>query len=90
MTLMVPPDHIWNRYCMVPHIYFMIQMVPHTLYGMGILWSLFNLYGTSIKWSPHMYVWSLPHVKCLPVLYDAYGLHTLYEIGIVWSPTCTI
>ena len=25
--------------CMVPHMYYMTLMVPHTLYGIGILWS---------------------------------------------------
>ena len=41
---MVPPYLIWNRYCMVPHMWsvfmsYMTLMVPHTLYGRGIIWS---------------------------------------------------
>ena len=35
-------------------------MVPLTLYGTGIVWSLTCIYGA-------------PHVKCLHVLYDSYG-----------------
>ena len=27
-----------------------------------------------------------PHVKCLHVIYNSYGPHTLYGIGILWSP----
>ena len=44
------------------------------------LWSTHTLYGTGI--------WSLPHVKCLHVLYDLQSPHTLYGIGIIWYPTC--
>ena len=69
---------IWNRYhmvpphvCMVPPHVLYDSYGPHTLYGIGILWSLLTSYGTAIVWSPHMYVWS-PHVKCLHVLYDSY------------------
>ena len=44
-----PPYLICNRHCMIPHMYIvslhmynmksMALMVPHTLYGIGILWS---------------------------------------------------
>ena len=57
-----------------------------------------TLYGTGIVWSPHMYIWFLPHVKYLHVLYDSYGPPyliwnryvmvplTLYGTCIVRSP----
>ena len=75
-------------------MFYMSPMVPHTLYEIGIIWSPtctygpHTLYGIGIIWPPHVHM--VPHVKCLQVLYDSYGLpHTLYGIGIIWSPTCT-
>ena len=40
---------------------YMTIMVPHILYGIGLLWSPLTLYGTGIVWSLHMYIWS-PHM----------------------------
>ena len=66
---------IWSPTYMYgsPNMYYMSLMVPHTLYGICILWSPLTSYGTGIIWFPHIYIWSLPHVKCLHVWYDSYG-----------------
>ena len=83
MTLMVPPYLIWNRYHMVPHMWsvfmsYMTHMVPHTLYGIAILWSPLTLYGTGIVWPPH--------VKCLHILYDSYGPPVPYMEQVSYGP----
>ena len=74
-----PPYLIWNRYHMVPqhvhmvpHMYFMTLMAPHTLYGIGILWSPLPYMEQVLYDSPHVHMFP-PHVKCLHVLYDSYG-----------------
>ena len=85
---MVPTYLIWNRYL----------IVPLTLYGTGIIWCphmyvwfphMYNLmvpltsYRTCIIWPPH--VWSdgptLSYCQWL-----SWFPHTLYGIGIWWSP----
>ena len=65
----------------------MSLMVPHTFYGIGILWSPLT-YMEQVSYGPlYIYIWSLPHVKFLHILYDSYGPpHTLHGISIVWSP----
>ena len=38
---------------------------------------------------PHHVCMVPPHGKCLLVLYYSYGIpHTLYGIGVIWSPSC--
>ena len=96
-----PPYLIWNRYLMVPHTLYGIGiiwslphvcMVPH-------MWSAFmsymtlivplTLYGIGIIWSPHMYVWSPPHVRY--DVSDSYGpLFSYMEQVSYGPPTCTI
>ena len=74
-------------------------MAPHTLYGIGIIWSPTWMYG-----SPHMYnmmsmtlmvphtlygtgiVYSTHMYVWSPSMYDLMLPLTLYGTGIVWSP----
>ena len=68
-----PPYLIWNRYHMVPpHV-----KCPHVLYDSYgppyLIWNRYCMSPTCTYGPPH-------------VLYDSYGPHTLYGIGILWSP----
>ena len=81
---MVCPYLIWNRYCLVPHMYI---WYPH-------MWSVFMSYMPLMV--PPFFIWNRygmvpPYIHMFPphVQYDvnhSYGPHTLYGIGIWWSP----
>ena len=58
---------------------YMTLMVPHTSYGIGIIWSP-NMY----VWCPHMYVWSPQQVQY--DVNDSLWSPLPYGIGISWSP----
>ena len=72
---MVSHQLILNRYCMVPHMYiwspnmccvfmsYISLMVPHTLYGIGIVWSSYMY-----TWSPTCTIWC-QWLLCSPIPY---------------------
>ena len=67
---------------------YMTLMVPHTLHGIGIVWSPhvcivpLTLYGICIIWPPHVHMIP-PNMKGLHVLDHSNGPHALYGIGIM-------
>ena len=79
---MVPP-HVWYDFfrpahMVPPHIQYVFFFRPAWKESTAcpkydFWWSPLTLYVTGIVWSPHMYVWSLPHVTCLHVLYDLWS-----------------
>ena len=92
MTLSTP-YLIWNRYCMVPHMYvwssptctiWFFSGPPYLIYGIGFLCSSLPYMEQVSYGPPHMYIWS-PHMKCLHVSWLMVP-YTLYGIGIWWSP----
>ena len=93
-----PPYLIWNRYHMVPHMYYMTYGSPY------LVWNRYfmvpphvDMVPSHVHMVPPCLIWYRyhlvpPHVQMVPplvkhlhVLYASYGTHTLYGIGIVWS-----
>ena len=71
---------------MVPQHVLYDSMVPHTLYGIGILWSPLILYRTGIVWSPTCMYGPLTCEASSCLIWLLWSPHTLYGIGIVLSP----
>ena len=66
--------HMWSAF-----MSYITLMVPHTLYGLGIIWSPTCMYGPplpymeQVSYGPPTCTYGCPHVKWLHVLYDSYG-----------------
>ena len=56
------------------------MVTPTCTYGSPLPYMEQVLYG------PPTCTYGPPHMKCLHILFDSYGPHTLYVIDIVWSP----
>ena len=66
-----PHMYVWSCLCKVSSCLICL-LWPHTLYGIGILWSPLPYMDQVLYGPPHVHM--VPcHVKCLHVLYDSYG-----------------
>ena len=77
-TCMYGSPNMWSAF-----MSYMTLTVPHTSYGIGIIWSLQHACMIPLPYMEQL-SYGPPHVKCLHVLYD------LWFPYLIWNRYCTV